>query len=211
VGPQAAIDAVGMPAPPAGPGIPGLPAVVTIARSQTPVGHGDVEEANDAGGSSPRRGWAAVPDAPVPVRPIRRPQVQAVARSARVPLGAAARASAPRLDRRRDGTGAAALIAADPAAAELYEAFATLRATPAVSTTPTAPTMLLRETEADAPATPPAPAPATATQPAPAPAGGGQPPPGPDPELIYEEVVRRLKRDLLVERERHGDLLGGLP
>jgi hypothetical protein len=28
---------------------------------------------------------------------------------------------------------------------------------------------------------------------------------------VYEQVVDRLRRDLLVERERMGDLLGDLP
>jgi hypothetical protein len=28
---------------------------------------------------------------------------------------------------------------------------------------------------------------------------------------IYEQVVERLRHDLLVERERMGDLIGGLP
>jgi hypothetical protein len=211
VGQRAAIDAVAMPAPPADAIIPGPSAIGTIARSPTTVGRDGVEETDDAGRSSPGGRWAAVPDAPVPVLPIRRPQVQAVARSVRVPLGAPVRASAPRLDRRREGSGAAALIAADPGAADLYEAFATLRAAPPVSTTPSTPPMLLRETDADAPAPPPASASAPAAPPAPASAGGAPPPPGSDPELLYEEIVRRLKRDLLVERERHGDLLGGLP
>jgi hypothetical protein len=48
---------------------------------------------------------------------------------------------------------------------------------------------------------PPAPAPTPTTG-----AGGGA-----DLEAIYEHVVDRLRRDLLVERERMGDLVGDLP
>jgi hypothetical protein len=45
---------------------------------------------------------------------------------------------------------------------------------------------------------------------APAPAG---PAPGAhaDPDALYETLIGRLRRDLLVERERTGDLLGDLP
>jgi hypothetical protein len=47
---------------------------------------------------------------------------------------------------------------------------------------------------------------AAAPRPSPPPA-----PSAPEPEEIYEQVVQRLRRDLLVERERMGDLLGDLP
>jgi hypothetical protein len=67
-----------------------------------------------------------------------------------------------------------------------------LQATPMPETAPPA---------APAPAGNPAPA-------APAPAGG---PPAPSLEDIYDHVVERLRRDLLVERERMGDLTGRLP
>jgi len=52
----------------------------------------------------------------------------------------------------------------------------------------------------------PAPAPAPTGTPA-APAGA----PAPTIDEIYEQVVERLRHDLLVERERMGDLIGGLP
>ena len=48
---------------------------------------------------------------------------------------------------------------------------------------------------------------ATAPPAVPAPAAQS----GPDLDEIYEQVVERLRRDLLVERERMGDLLGDLP
>jgi len=57
---------------------------------------------------------------------------------------------------------------------------------------------------AAAPAAPP-------SQPAPAPApssGGGG---GGDIDEIYDQVMQRLRRDLLADRERMGDLLGDLP
>jgi hypothetical protein len=70
--------------------------------------------------------------------------------------------------------------------------------------------LLAREADASestsAPAPVPNPAPATA---APPPAAAGAPPPSLDE--IYEHVVEHLRRDLLVERERMGDLAGGLP
>jgi hypothetical protein len=61
-------------------------------------------------------------------------------------------------------------------------------------------------------ATSPAPAQATpppsAAAPAPAPAA---PADGPPLDAIYEHVVGRLRRDLLLERERMGALIGGRP
>jgi hypothetical protein len=56
---------------------------------------------------------------------------------------------------------------------------------------------------------PPPPAPAQAGAPAAPPAPAG--PPAPSLEDIYDHVVERLRRDLLVERERMGDLTGPLP
>jgi hypothetical protein len=55
------------------------------------------------------------------------------------------------------------------------------------------------------------PPPATASSPAPA-----DPPPaassgGGDIEEIYDQVIERLRRDLLADRERMGDVLGDLP
>jgi hypothetical protein len=75
---------------------------------------------------------------------------------------------------------------------------------------PDAPPTLMREAiepeAAEASATP-----SEAATPTPAPA----PPPERAPEQsadeLYELVVSRLRRDLLVERERMGDLLGDLP
>jgi hypothetical protein len=57
----------------------------------------------------------------------------------------------------------------------------------------------------------PPPPPATASSPAPA-----DPPPaassgGGDIEEIYDQVIERLRRDLLADRERMGDVLGDLP
>jgi hypothetical protein len=72
------------------------------------------------------------------------------------------------------------------------------------------PAMLARQPdEASSPAPPATDAPAQAVAPAPHPpgaAGGG----GPQLDDIYDHVLRRLKRDLLREREQMGDLLGDL-
>jgi hypothetical protein len=83
-----------------------------------------------------------------------------------------------------------------------------------VTTAPSVPAALLSRAPADAapepeeidapPATPPE-APAPTGRPSPA------PPSAPDMDDVYEQVVDRLRRDLLVERERMGDLLGDLP
>ena len=54
--------------------------------------------------------------------------------------------------------------------------------------------------------------PAPAASPAPAPAqGGGGGGGGGDIEEIYTQVIDRLRRELLADRERMGDLLGDLP
>jgi hypothetical protein len=53
----------------------------------------------------------------------------------------------------------------------------------------------------------PAPQPAPAQQPAAGGGGGG----GGDIDEIYDQVMQRLRRDLLADRERMGDLLGDLP
>jgi hypothetical protein len=58
------------------------------------------------------------------------------------------------------------------------------------------------------PVQPPAPAPAPGHDPGPHP---GPAPAAPDLPVIYEYVIDHLRRDLLAERERMGDLLGGLP
>ena len=50
---------------------------------------------------------------------------------------------------------------------------------------------------------------ATESAPAPAAQGGGGG--GGDIEEIYTQVIERLRRDLLADRERMGDLLGDLP
>jgi hypothetical protein len=63
-------------------------------------------------------------------------------------------------------------------------------------------TSVLARQEAELPeAPPPAPAPA-----APAPPAAGA---GADPDELYEQMIERLRRDLLDERERMGDLVGG--
>jgi hypothetical protein len=56
------------------------------------------------------------------------------------------------------------------------------------------------------PAAAPAPAPA-----APQGGGGGGGGGGGDIEEIYDQVIERLRRDLLADRERMGDVLGDLP
>ena len=79
---------------------------------------------------------------------------------------------------------------------------------------------LMRVPEAETPAAAEQPAPPSATTttttgpaaPAPAPpprasAGGA----GGDIEEIYDQVMQRLRRDLLADRERMGDMLGDLP
>ena len=59
----------------------------------------------------------------------------------------------------------------------------------------------------------PAPFETAATPNALASAGSGALPAAPAPDIddLYEQVVERLRRDLLCERERMGDLLGDLP
>ena len=57
----------------------------------------------------------------------------------------------------------------------------------------------------------PAPAPAPASGPAPAAAAAPAGAPAPSLEDTYDYVVERLRRDLLNERERMGDLIGRLP
>jgi hypothetical protein len=52
---------------------------------------------------------------------------------------------------------------------------------------------------------------ASAAAPAAAPTPPPQPPSAQPIDEIYEQVVGRLRRDLLAERERMGDLLGDLP
>ena len=47
--------------------------------------------------------------------------------------------------------------------------------------------------------------------PAVAAAGEGHAPAAPDMTEVYEHVVEQLRRELLVERERMGDLTGDLP
>jgi len=72
------------------------------------------------------------------------------------------------------------------------------------------PALLARQpAEASAPAPEATEAPAQAAAPAPhapVPAGAG----GPELDDIYDHVLRRLRRDLLREREQMGDLLGDL-
>jgi hypothetical protein len=70
--------------------------------------------------------------------------------------------------------------------------------------------------DAESAPSPPQPTPAAAPAPAPAPAHAAAAPapggaPAPTLEDTYEYVVDRLRRDLLVERERMGDLIGRLP
>jgi hypothetical protein len=52
---------------------------------------------------------------------------------------------------------------------------------------------------------------AAATRPAPQPPAGGGGGGGTDIDEIYDQVMQRLRRDLLADRERMGDLLGDLP
>ena len=67
------------------------------------------------------------------------------------------------------------------------------------------------QSEGATPATAPtqAAAPAAAAPPAPQPGGGAGG--GGDIEEIYDQVMQRLRRDLLADRERMGDVLGDLP
>jgi hypothetical protein len=86
--------------------------------------------------------------------------------------------------------------------------------TGAVTTITFAPPAPLARTPDDAPAAAPAPAAPVGAPAAPAttvgaPAAPGAPAPL-DSEAIYEDVVSRLRRELLVDRERMGDVLGGL-
>jgi 3-oxoacyl-ACP reductase-like protein len=57
----------------------------------------------------------------------------------------------------------------------------------------------------DAPESPATTAPPAAAPPAPLTAAAPAAKP-PSPDEIYEEVVRRLRRDLIVEREQRGEL-----
>jgi hypothetical protein len=80
---------------------------------------------------------------------------------------------------------------------------------PAAWTSPPEPVRVLQRQANEEPAATPASAAAPAAAP---PAAPGPPAPtAQDPDLLYEDIVRRLRRDLLIERERHGDLLGGMP
>jgi hypothetical protein len=54
-----------------------------------------------------------------------------------------------------------------------------------------------------------APAPEPAPTPAPPPVAGGEAA-ARDPDELYEQMIERLRRDLLDERERMGDLVGGI-
>ena len=53
--------------------------------------------------------------------------------------------------------------------------------------------------------------PTSAAVPAATAAGAGHAPAAPDMTEVYEHVVEQLRRELLVERERMGDLTGDLP
>jgi hypothetical protein len=75
---------------------------------------------------------------------------------------------------------------------------------------------LMRAPDAEPPAAPsPGPSPGTSTVPAPTTAPAPPPPPAgggsTDIEEIYDQVMQRLRRDLLADRERMGDMLGDLP
>jgi len=76
--------------------------------------------------------------------------------------------------------------------------------------TPATAAMVFRAAEAPEPSeaasAPDVPVPA-----APAPTAPSPPSAAPQLDELYEHVVERLRRDLLVERERMGDLLGDLP
>jgi hypothetical protein len=107
------------------------------------------------------------------------------------------------------------MAAATGAVVEAAGGMTTLAFAPAVAATPLTLARQLSETPpADAP---PSMSEVVPVQPAPAPAPGQAPGPHPVPPAavdlpeIYEYVIDHLRRDLLVERERMGDLLGGLP
>jgi hypothetical protein len=75
---------------------------------------------------------------------------------------------------------------------------------------------LMRAPDTEPPAAPsPGPSPGTSTVPAPTTAPAPPPPPAgggsTDIEEIYDQVMQRLRRDLLADRERMGDMLGDLP
>jgi hypothetical protein len=97
-------------------------------------------------------------------------------------------------------------------------AFAPVGAAPATSAAALTLARQLSESPPEGP--PPSMSEVAPDQPAPAPAPGPAPHPKPNPNpnpqpvdlpQIYEYVVDHLRRDLLVERERMGDLLGELP
>jgi hypothetical protein len=67
---------------------------------------------------------------------------------------------------------------------------------------------IFRDDAAADPAPAPAATPAPAAPPAPSGGGGGG---GGDIDEIYDQVIERLRRDLLADRERMGDVLGDLP
>ena len=132
---------------------------------------------------------------------------------------------APRLSRaaalpRREqqvSPAAARLAAATGAVVEASGGMTTLAFAPAAAATPL--TLARQLSESPPGDAPPSMSEVVPTQPAPAlpPAPGGAPGPHPAPPAavdlpeIYEYVIDHLRRDLLVERERMGDLLGGLP
>jgi hypothetical protein len=80
--------------------------------------------------------------------------------------------------------------------------------------------MLMRAAEDAPPAAAPLESTAQTTTTAPAATAAPAPPPAPrgssggggsDIEEIYDQVMQRLRRDLLADRERMGDMLGDLP
>jgi hypothetical protein len=84
-----------------------------------------------------------------------------------------------------------------------------LDASPASPASVRAPLLARAPETSDAEVAPPPPTPAAA---APAPAAAAPAAaPAPTLEDIYDHVVERLRRDLLLERERMGDLIGPLP
>lgn len=98
--------------------------------------------------------------------------------------------------------------------ADLVEQGGTASVTFAPAAVSSAPRAVLARAEAEpAPVAAPVPvsAGASAATSAPAPGGAGHAPAAPDMTEVYEHVVEQLRRELLVERERMGDLTGDLP
>jgi hypothetical protein len=148
-------------------------------------------------------GAASVARAAAPARPLLRAERRVRSRAAETALASPPGSSGARLARAlglplvAQGDGSVSLTL-DPSAATVAGA----ATAPLIARAP--------EGGGDAEAAT-APAPAPVTGPAPGAAAAPAGPAAPSLEDTYDYVLERLRRDLLIERERMGDLIGRLP